>query len=292
MKLLKQVLQRVSRNQCKYFCTSSIFFKKVPSNLKGRSVSSQQWLTRQLNDPYVEKAKFMSYRSAFKLIEIDDKYKILKPGYIVVDCGAAPGSWTQVIVSRTTNLLDSSISSGCVIAIDKQYIHPIEGAVILNNCDFTKKETQGKVSSILDGNKVNDFTETQGKVLSDMAPNATGIKELDNTNMLNLCYSVFRFAIEVSSINATFLAKLWYCNEFKAFEDNVKEFYDDVKIVKPKSSRSNSAEVVKEFYDDVKIVKPKSSRSNSAEVFILGRYFKVLPQCSVAVWRKYYCTKR
>lgn len=67
-----------------------------------------------------------SCRSAFKLIEIDDKYKILKPGYIVVDCGAAPGSWTQVIVSRTTNLLDSSISSGCVIAIDKQYIHPIE----------------------------------------------------------------------------------------------------------------------------------------------------------------------
>ncbi|KAI4456509.1 ribosomal rna methyltransferase [Holotrichia oblita] len=249
MKLFEEILQRLTKNQYKHFCTSSTFCKKLPSNLKGRSVSSQQWLTRQLNDPYVEKAKFMSYRrfscrSAFKLIEIDDKYKILKPGYTVVDCGASPGSWTQVTVSRTTNLLNSPISNGCVIAIDKQYIHPIEGAIILNNSDFTKRETQIKVFNILDGSKVD-------VVLSDMAPNATGIKELDNTNMLNLCYSALEFAVQVSIINATFLVKLWYCNDFKTFEDNVKQFYNDVKIVKP-----------------------KASRSHSAEVFILGRYFK------------------
>ncbi|GJQ72355.1 hypothetical protein Trydic_g3441 [Trypoxylus dichotomus] len=228
--------------------TCCILQKKIPSNLKGKGVSSQQWLVRQLNDPYVEKAKLLNYRcrSAFKLLEIDDKYKFLKPGSTVIDCGAAPGSWTQVAVNRVFVFSNPSVPKGLVIAIDKQYIHPIENAIILGNSDFTQKQAQDKIFGILGKTKAN-------VVLSDMAPNATGIKEIDIENMLNLCYSALRFAVQVSENNATFLVKLWYCNDLSILEKDIQRFYGDVKIVKP-----------------------KASRDDSAEVFILGRYFKGL----------------
>lgn len=105
------------------------FSTKIPSNLKGKKKSSQEWLTRQLNDPYVEKAKMLNYRcrSCFKLLEIDEKYKILRPGQVIVDCGSAPGSWVQVCVSKSN--ADGAIQNkpqGIVIGIDKLQIYPIE----------------------------------------------------------------------------------------------------------------------------------------------------------------------
>lgn len=105
--------------------------KTAPENLKSKpkSVSSQNWLSRQLSDPYVEKAKMMNLRcrSAFKLIEIDERFKILQPGHVVIDCGAAPGSWTQVIVSRiNSDGKHKDLPKGTSIAIDKQQIYPIE----------------------------------------------------------------------------------------------------------------------------------------------------------------------
>lgn len=105
--------------------------KVTPENLKSKakSVSSQNWLSRQLSDPYVEKAKMMNYRcrSAFKLIEIDDRFKILQPGHIVIDCGAAPGSWTQIVVSRiNSDGKHPDLPKGISVAIDKQQIYPLE----------------------------------------------------------------------------------------------------------------------------------------------------------------------
>lgn len=105
--------------------------KVTPENLKSKpkSASSQNWLSRQLSDPYVEKAKMMNLRcrSAFKLIEIDERFKIFQPGHVVIDCGAAPGSWTQVVVSRiNSDGKHHDLPKGISIAIDKQQIYPIE----------------------------------------------------------------------------------------------------------------------------------------------------------------------
>ena len=124
------------RNCTRSLCTySKLFAKVVPSNLKGKSKSSQEWLTRQLNDPYVEKAKMMKLRcrSAFKLLEIDDKYKLIKPGNTIIDCGASPGSWTQIAVNRSN--ADGHIKQkpkGFVIGVDLQNIYPIEVYTYIN----------------------------------------------------------------------------------------------------------------------------------------------------------------
>ncbi|XP_022916552.1 rRNA methyltransferase 2, mitochondrial [Onthophagus taurus] len=217
----------------RFISTTLIKQKVVPNNLKGKKVSSQQWLTRQLNDPYVEKAKMMNYRcrSAFKLIEMNDKYNFLQPKNIVIDCGASPGSWTQVAIHKV-----KLKNEGVVIAIDKQQIYPIEGAIIFGNSDFTNAETQGNILKILQGEKVD-------VVLSDMAPSATGIKEMDDENILKLCYSVLRFAIINGKKGGTILVKMWQCGESKQFESDLLKFYDNVKIIKPKSSRKDSSEI-------------------------------------------------
>lgn len=125
-----------------------------------------------------------------------------------------------------------------------------QGAITLSNSDFMQKEVQYKIYELLAENKAD-------VVLSDMAPTATGIKEVDNENMLQLCYTALRFAVQVSKVNATFLVKLWNCKELQALQKDIKYFYDDVKIIKP-----------------------EASRSNSAEIFLLGRYFKGLMKTS------------
>lgn len=105
-----------------------LWAKQVPNNLKGKSKSSQEWLTRQMADPYIEKARMMNYRcrSAFKLMEIDDKYKILKPGDNVIDCGAAPGSWTQVAVERSNaNGCMENRPKGAVFSMDLLHFHKV-----------------------------------------------------------------------------------------------------------------------------------------------------------------------
>lgn len=212
--------------------------KKELTNVKNKGISSQLWLKRQLSDPYVERAKIMNYRcrSAFKLLEIDERFNILTPGQIAVDCGAAPGSWSQVLANKVNSNGKLNTKIGKVIAIDRQHLYPIEGVTILGNSDFTSKETKNKLINLLEDNKVNCF-------LSDMAPKASGIKELDNEAMMNLCYSVLHFAIEYSEQNANLLVKMWQCGLAKKFTDDVSKYYSKVKFVKPESSRSDSAEI-------------------------------------------------
>ncbi|XP_053695964.1 rRNA methyltransferase 2, mitochondrial [Sabethes cyaneus] len=213
--------------------------KIVPSNLKGKKKSSQEWLTRQLNDPFVERAKMLNYRcrSAFKLLEIDQKYGIIKPGSVVIDCGAAPGSWSQIAVKQS-NADGSSANKpkGMVIGLDLLQIYPIEHATMMGNMDFTKPETHNKIRSLLDNRQLD-------VVLSDMAPNATGVRSLDQENIMTLCYSVLRFAILMSSPNASLLMKAWDNAEVSTLEKNIQKYYRMVKRIKPNASRSDSAEI-------------------------------------------------
>ncbi|CAL8122486.1 unnamed protein product [Orchesella dallaii] len=151
----------VTNHRCIHSSCSA--FKIIPNNLTGKSKSSQEWLSRQLNDPYVKKAHEMNYRarSAFKLIEIDDKVKILKPGQIVLECGAAPGAWTQVIVQRINSdgkgtgikKRRKGMGVGTVIGIDLLPIAPLEGAIFLDGCDFTSLESVQKIKDILAMNR-------------------------------------------------------------------------------------------------------------------------------------------
>ncbi|KFM80523.1 putative ribosomal RNA methyltransferase, partial [Stegodyphus mimosarum] len=147
--------------------SSSPMRKTIPDNLKGKSKSSQEWLTRQLNDVYVKKCRYDRYRcrSAYKLLEIDEKYRILRPGLSVIDCGAAPGSWTQVVVRKMK--LDSADEKkkGLVIAVDLQHIDPLKGAIILKNSDFTDLAVQDEICKLLPTGKAD-------VILSDMAPKA------------------------------------------------------------------------------------------------------------------------
>ncbi|CAH1389962.1 unnamed protein product [Nezara viridula] len=170
------------------FYNSTKLHKKIPINLKGKSKSSQEWLIRQLKDPYVENARIKNYRSrsAFKLLEIDAKHKILCPGQCVIDCGAAPGGWTQVAVEKTNAALaDKHAEQGFVVGIDRLQIFPIEGAVLLSGCDFREKSSHEKLHDALQGRKVD-------VVLSDMAPNATGIKTMDHDAIVSLAYEFIR----------------------------------------------------------------------------------------------------
>lgn len=217
--------------------TSSVNNKVVPSGGKGHS--SHQWLLRQINDPYIEKAKVQNYRcrSAFKLLEINDKYNLLKPGQCVIDCGAAPGSWTQVAVLKTnSDNKESKLPVGKVIGIDRSPIHPIEGAHLLGNLDFTTELAQNKVKELING-KCMDI------VLSDMAPSATGIKSADHDQIIELAYSAVRFALQVLAVGGSVLVKLWDGNRTQTLQKDLEKFYNRVVYIKPKASRSDSSEL-------------------------------------------------
>ncbi|XP_059047124.1 rRNA methyltransferase 2, mitochondrial [Achroia grisella] len=200
--------------------------------------SSQQWLSRQKADPYVEKAKIYNYRcrSAFKLLEMNEKTNILTPGMFVIDLGASPGSWTQVAVQKTNaDGIDKKKPKGMVISIDKLQTFPIEGATIMNNIDFSTIEAHDKVIDVLGGKKVD-------LVLSDMAPSATGVKELDKDKIIGLCYMAIRFAALVTKIDGNLLFKVWDGKEVPILEMDLERFYKNIKILKPKASRSDSSE--------------------------------------------------
>lgn len=207
-------------------------------NCLKRMKSSQQWLTRQKADPYVEKAKIYNYRcrSAFKLLEMNEKTNILTPGLSVIDLGAAPGSWTQVAVQKTNaDGGDPSKPKGRVLSIDKLQIFPIEGATIMSNMDFNTIEAHDRVVDILNGKKVDI-------VLSDMAPSATGVRELDKDRILGLAYMALRFAALVTKVNGNLLFKVWDGKEVSILQMDLERFFKSIKILKPQASRSDSSE--------------------------------------------------
>lgn len=182
--------------------------------------------------------QMMNYRcrSCFKLLEINDKHKFLRPGQVVVDVGCAPGSWSQICVKGVnSDGAEKDKPKGIVIGIDKLQIYPIEGATFLGNTDFTSPIAQNKIKSLLNQREVNC-------VLSDMAPNASGIRSLDQDGIMELAISVLEFAKQVSAPGAILLIKIWENGDRPKFEKAVREFYETCKVVKPAASRLDSAE--------------------------------------------------
>jgi 23S rRNA (uridine2552-2'-O)-methyltransferase len=199
---------------------------------KNRSLSSKLWLERQLNDPYVARAKREGLRSraAFKLIEIDDKYRLLKPGARVVDLGAAPGGWSQVAAKR----VGATEGKGKVVAIDLLDMPAIPG-VIFERIDFLDDAAPERLTAMLDGQA--DI------VLSDMAANATGHRRTDHLKIVALVEAAADFAREVLKPGGAFLAKVIQGGTEGALLASLKRDFSTVRHVKPAASRSDSAEL-------------------------------------------------
>lgn len=200
---------------------------------KGRTVSQKIWLERQLNDPYVHEAKKLGYRSrsAFKLIEIDDKYEILKPGFCVVDLGAAPGGWCQVAAKR----VKAEEGKGKVVAIDMHSMDPIPSVTIFKK-DFYDEDTPKLLIEALGG-------ERADCILSDMATHATGHKQTDHINIIALVEAGYDFAKTILKPGGTYLAKVLRGGTEGALLASLKKDFRTVRHVKPMSSRDDSAEL-------------------------------------------------
>jgi len=198
---------------------------------KGRKLSSKLWLERQLNDPYVARAKREGYRSraAFKLAEMDDKARFLKKGARVIDLGAAPGGWSQVAAMRV-----GAPGRGRVVAIDLLPMEPIAGVDFVQ-LDFLKHTAPDKLKGMLGGGA--------DVVLSDMAANATGHRKTDHLKIMALVETAFEFAREVLAPGGTFLAKVLQGGTEGALLAALKRDFATVKHVKPPASRSDSAEL-------------------------------------------------
>ena len=200
---------------------------------KGRTVSQKNWLERQLNDPYVHEAKKLGLRSraAFKLSEIDDKYKFLKPGGRVVDLGAAPGGWSQVSAQR----VKSVDGKGVVIAIDMHGMDELPGVTIFKK-DFYDEDAPAVLIAALGGEKADC-------VLSDMASHATGHRQTDHINIVALAEAGYDFARHVLKPGGTYLAKVLRGGTESQLLTTIKKDFATVRHVKPMSSRDDSAEL-------------------------------------------------
>jgi 23S rRNA (uridine2552-2'-O)-methyltransferase len=197
-----------------------------------RSLSSKLWLDRQLNDPYVARARQagLRARAAFKLMQIDDKHRFLKPGGSVVDLGAAPGSWSQVAAKRVA----SGQGKGRVVAIDVLDMRPIPG-VDFTQLDFLDERAPGVIKSLLGGNA--------DVVLSDMAANASGHRKTDHLKIMALAEAAAQFACEVLELDGTFLCKVLQGGTETSLLASLRREFSSVKHIKPAASRSESAEL-------------------------------------------------
>ena len=200
---------------------------------KGKTASQKIWLERQLNDPYVHEAKKLGYRSraAFKLIEIDDKFKFLKSGGRVVDLGAAPGGWSQVAAKR----VKAEEGKGKVVAIDMHGMDPITAVTIFKK-DFYDDDAPKLLIEALGGDKADC-------VISDMAAHATGHRQTDVINIIALAEAGYYFAKEVLKPGGMYLAKVLRGGTENEILKLLKKDFESVKHVKPMASRDDSAEL-------------------------------------------------
>ena len=200
---------------------------------KKRTASSRRWLERQLNDPYVAEAKRRGFRSraAFKLIELDDRFRLLRPGSRVVDLGAAPGGWTQVAVERARA---RQPGGGRVIALDMLEMAPVKGAQVLR-ADFLDEAAPALVRAALDG--------PADVVLSDMAPPSTGHPAADHLRIMALLEAALEFAADVLSPGGVFVCKVWQGGTEAGVLASMKQLFCSVRHAKPPSSRAESAEL-------------------------------------------------
>ena len=201
---------------------------------RGRKSSSTKWLQRQLNDPYVAAAQRIGLRSraAFKLEDLDTKFKFLKPNLRVVELGAAPGSWTQILVSRLgTEKLNTKSK---IVAIDLQEMAPVPGAEILQ-LDFMDVDAPKIIKKALGGQA--------DAVLSDMAPKITGHANTDHIRIMGLAETAYEFAKEVLAPGGCFISKVFQGGTEKTLLNDMKLSFGTVRHSKPPSSRAESAEM-------------------------------------------------
>ena len=194
---------------------------------KGRTGASQRWLSRQLNDPYVVAAKQQGWRSraAFKLLELDDKFHLIRRSALVVDLGAAPGGWSQAAVQR---------GAGRVVGVDLLPLDPVPGATLLQG-DFTDPDMPGLLAAAL-GDKAD-------LVLSDMAPNTTGHVATDHLRIMSLAEGALVFALEVLVEGGGFVAKVFQGGSERQMLEQMKRHFASVRHAKPPSSRKESSEL-------------------------------------------------
>ena len=193
----------------------------------GRSPASQAWLRRQLNDPYVVAAQQQGFRSraAFKLIELDDRFKLIRRGCRVIDLGAAPGGWAQVAVKR---------GAAQVIGVDLLPVDPVQGATIIEG-DFTDPAMPVRLRAMM--NAPADL------VLSDMAPNTTGHSATDHIRIMALAEMALQFAIENLVEGGAFVAKVFQGGSEKTMLAGMKLHFSSVRHAKPPASRKESSEL-------------------------------------------------
>jgi 23S rRNA (uridine2552-2'-O)-methyltransferase len=188
---------------------------------------SKNWVNKQRKDTYVKQSKVDGYRarSAYKLIEIDDKFKIFKGGITVVDIGAAPGSWSQYAEKVTKN--------GKLISIDLKKMEPIGNTVQIQG-DFTEESIQDEIKK--------HTTTKADVVMSDMAVNTTGIKNIDSIQTGELCKEAMFFAKDLLKENGFFISKIFMGSTFNEIVAEGKKYFKEIKVFKPKSSRKDSKE--------------------------------------------------
>ena len=188
---------------------------------------SKNWVNKQRRDTYVRQSKVDGYRarSAYKLIEIDEKFKIFKGGLTVIDIGAAPGSWFQYA--------SKVVKNGKIVSIDLKEMEPIDNTVQIKG-DFTEDETQQKIKEFLIGKS--------DVVMSDMAVNTTGIKNIDSIQTGELCKEAMVFSKDIISSSGFFVSKIFMGGSFNEIVQLGKKIFKEVKVFKPKSSRKDSKE--------------------------------------------------
>ena len=188
---------------------------------------SKNWVNKQRRDTYVRQSKVDGYRarSAYKLIEIDEKFKIFKGGLTVIDIGAAPGSWSQYADKVTKN--------GKLISIDLKKMEPIGSSFQIQG-DFTDEDTQEEIKK-----NINSKVDV---VMSDMAVNTTGIKNIDSIQTGELCKEAMVFAKDLLNENGYFISKIFMGGTFNEIVAEGKKYFKEVKVFKPKSSRKDSKE--------------------------------------------------
>ena len=188
---------------------------------------SKNWINKQKRDIYIRQAKVAGYRSraAYKLIEIDEKFKIFRNGISIIDLGAAPGSWSQYASKK--------IKNGKIVCIDLNDMEKIDNIVQIKG-DFTEKKNQSKIKDL--------FKCKVDVVLSDMAANTTGIKNMDSIYISELCEEAMLFSREMLNNNGKFVSKIFMGSTFNEIVVKAKLIFKEVKVFKPKSSRKNSKE--------------------------------------------------
>lgn len=201
---------------------------------KKKHRSNREWIERHLTDPYVKRSVQEGYRSraAYKLKEIDDKDGLLRPGAVVVDLGAAPGSWTQVIRERMSR---HGQLSGRILALDILPMEPLPDVDVILG-DFREEAVEQQLEGKLEGGKVD-------AVLSDMAPNLSGIAAADAARSLLLAELALEFAVKHLKPDGAFLVKVFQGSGYSQYVERLKRSFRSVAVRKPPASRESSAEV-------------------------------------------------